>query len=89
MSKITNTGMRYLNVHPYTKTKVTCKMGTFIFKNDGTISLQTMKRIRDSVMGQRYTPAPGTKRLRTVGDVYEFVRVNLRIEVPFKFQTNY
>lgn len=51
---------------------LTCAMGNFIF--DGGVSLSKMKKIRDEVMGQFFTPKPGLPRLNTRQDIESFVR---------------
>ena len=51
---------------------LTSKLGRFEF--DDTVLLSHAKLIRDTVMGQWFSPRPGSKTLHTVDEALEFMR---------------
>ena len=48
------------------------KLGAFIFES-GT-NMRHAKLVRDTVMGQVFNPKPGSKRLVTLNDCFEFMK---------------
>lgn len=65
----------------------TCRLGSFIFKDDGSLSLSEMKLIRDSVLGAWYNPpehGPKLSRSRNpVAAIKGYVANNLRFPQLF------
>lgn len=65
----------------------TCRIGRLTFSEGTDIVLE--KRIKDNLLGQILNPEPGTKKLRTATNCYDYIRTecgNLLAAIKFEIQ---